>query len=386
MVQPRRLLQTINWDAFLSWQPKAPSKFLKTSVASQIETLDAMIKDVHSSAAQMDHIMEQVRGTCQSIITTTKQEAREIMADTAQRTKTMEIEYENWEEEKKQIASTHNFEPTVKLDIGGHVFITTLTTLTRYPDTMLGAMFSGRHALKKNEAGAHFIDRDGTYFREILNFLRSPESFDNSGFHGRQLRELKSEAEYYGMKDLMFPPTPSNNQEGREPVWSDNALHELCEEMNAMYGISEETLSGDVGTSTEAPTSLLGDMGRLDVEKIGNPLYDLEGWKSKLQYVVPHGEVRILASRYCYCVVDIQNSSLITPSCYNCLVVTGSDRCQASCRRDHCPSQESKGRGACEQSQSSDASRGGEGREGRGGGSTAHMLTHLCTCSTCDST
>jgi hypothetical protein len=37
-------------------------------------------------------------------------------------------------------------------------------------------MFSGRHELKKNEAGAHFIDRDGTHFNQILNFLRAPES------------------------------------------------------------------------------------------------------------------------------------------------------------------------------------------------------------------
>ena len=107
--------------------------------------------------------------------------------------------------EAKRIASTHNLEPTVKLDVGGHPFTTTLITLTRFPDTMLGAMFSGRHSLTKNEVGAHFIDRDGTYFREILNFLRSPESFDSSGFHGRQLTELKIEADFYGLKDLMFP-------------------------------------------------------------------------------------------------------------------------------------------------------------------------------------
>ena len=74
---------------------------------------------------------------------------------------------------------------------------------------MIGAMFSGRHALTKNEVGAHFIDRDGTHFREILNFLRNPESWDNSGFQGRHMTELKSEAEYYGLKGRMFPWAPA---------------------------------------------------------------------------------------------------------------------------------------------------------------------------------
>ena len=284
MVQPRRFLQAHNWDAFLRWQPKSPSKFLKSNVASEMDAMDMMIKDVHSNAAQMDGVMMQVRGTCQNIIATTKQEASEMMADAEQRTKAMKVELAKWEEEKKRIASTHHLEPTVKLDIGGHTFITTLSTLTRFPDTVLGAMFSGRHALTKNEAGAHFIDRDGTCFREILNFLRSPEAFDNSGFHGRQLRELKSEAEYYGLIDLMFPPTPP-------PL--DNALHGLCEDMNALYGIREDKSREDIKKS--ASSSLLGDLGRLDVEKVDNPLYSKrQEMMSKLKYIVSHGEVRTL--------------------------------------------------------------------------------------------
>jgi hypothetical protein len=75
-------------------------------------------------------------------------------------------------EEKKLIARTHHFENNeIKLDIGGYCFTTTLTTLTQFPDTMTGVLFSGRHSLMKNDAGAYFIDRDGRDFHHILNFL-----------------------------------------------------------------------------------------------------------------------------------------------------------------------------------------------------------------------
>ena len=284
MAQSRRFLQAHNWDTFLSWEPK-DSKLLKSSVGSQVTEMDMMIKDVHTRAAKMDEVMTQVRGTCQGIIATTTQEAREIMADAEQRTKVMQIELAKWEEEKKRIASTHNVEPTVKLDIGGHSFITTLTTLTRFPDTVLGAMFSGRHALTTNEAGAHFIDRDGTYFREILNCLRSPESFDNTGFHGRQLGELKNEAEYYGMKDIMFPPAPE-----KVSTESDSSASQgKSDNVNVLSGICEDVHSED----TEVPKSLLGDLGQLDNNKVGNTLSDLKSGKLKLRYIVPHGEVRM---------------------------------------------------------------------------------------------
>ena len=104
------------------------------------------------------------------------------------------------------------FEPTVTLNVGGHLITTTTATLTRFPDTMLGAMFSGRHALTYDKNGAYFIDRDGTHFREILNFLRgstasTPESM--AQLAPRVLEELKVVAGFYGLKDLMFP-TPAN--------------------------------------------------------------------------------------------------------------------------------------------------------------------------------
>lgn len=124
----------------------------------------------------------------------------------------LEGEKLKWEEEKETMAKKQRFEPQIKLDVGGHTFTTTLTTLTRIPDSVLGAMFSGRHTLEKNEAGAYFIDRDGTNFRHILNFLRAPENFNRSMLSQTELMQLRREAAYYQLEDIMFPPYPENQE------------------------------------------------------------------------------------------------------------------------------------------------------------------------------
>lgn len=70
-----------------------------------------------------------------------------------------------FEELTKTLNEVH-FGSTVKLNVGGKMYKTTLSTLRRDPDSMLCAMFSGRHELKADEEdGAYFIDRDGELFR-----------------------------------------------------------------------------------------------------------------------------------------------------------------------------------------------------------------------------
>lgn len=88
----------------------------------------------------------------------------------------------------------------VKLDVGGSKFTTTLSTLQNVPDTMLAAMFSGRHNTAPNAEGYYFIDRDGTHFRHILNYLRSPMDFE-IGLSKSDMIEFEREVRFYCLVD-----------------------------------------------------------------------------------------------------------------------------------------------------------------------------------------
>ena len=69
-------------------------------------------------------------------------------------------------EEKTRTLNEVHFASTIKLNVGGKIYKTTLDTLRKDPDSMLYAMFSGRFELKADEEdGAYFIDRDGELFR-----------------------------------------------------------------------------------------------------------------------------------------------------------------------------------------------------------------------------
>lgn len=90
----------------------------------------------------------------------------------------------------------------VNLNVGGHKFSTTISTLTRETDSMLARMFSDDWRNKDEcKNGECFIDRDGQHFHYILNYLRDgpsvylPENVIT-------LNELCREAEFYQLEGL----------------------------------------------------------------------------------------------------------------------------------------------------------------------------------------
>ena len=132
---------------------------------------------------------------------------KEVFEKVAKDRQELDEEKEKWEEEKKIMDNKFVFKgPRIVLDVGGMHFSTSRSTLTKYPESMLGIMFSGRHDLETMQCkdGSFFIDRDGTHFRHVLNYLRDgeevveyfPKSLD-------VLSELLREAKFYQLEGLV---------------------------------------------------------------------------------------------------------------------------------------------------------------------------------------
>ena len=120
-------------------------------------------------------------------------------AELAKRKELLNAETRDWEAEKKRVKQTTLFDKVVTLDVGGTKYRTTLSTLTKYPDSMLGVMFSGRHDLPQQEDGSYFIDRDGEVFKHILMYLRDRNICLSlfPTFSDTTLIQIKAEFEYF---------------------------------------------------------------------------------------------------------------------------------------------------------------------------------------------
>ena len=115
-------------------------------------------------------------------------------------------EKEAFDSVAKKLDHVH-FGSTIKLNVGGQYFTTSLQTLTKDTGSMLHAMFSGRFDTKPAEDGSYFIDRDGTHFRYILNYLRTGYLLIPDDKLIR--KEILEEAEFYqirGIVDELCPP------------------------------------------------------------------------------------------------------------------------------------------------------------------------------------
>ncbi|CAK6981538.1 BTB/POZ domain-containing protein KCTD14 [Scomber scombrus] len=87
--------------------------------------------------------------------------------------------------------------PVVQLNVGGLLFSTSLGQLRKHPESKLAELFSGQPKLRTDAQGRYFIDRDGSHFGAVLEFLRSDRlPTDN-------IQEVHKEAVYYNIKPLI---------------------------------------------------------------------------------------------------------------------------------------------------------------------------------------
>lgn len=91
----------------------------------------------------------------------------------------------------------------IKLNVGGRHFVTSLTTLTADPNSMLAAMFSGRHKLDLDEDMSVFVDRNGDAFAHLLEWLRTghipPKVLESES----ERKTVLIEARYFQLEELM---------------------------------------------------------------------------------------------------------------------------------------------------------------------------------------
>ncbi|KAM8769428.1 BTB/POZ domain-containing protein KCTD14 [Acanthopagrus schlegelii] len=87
--------------------------------------------------------------------------------------------------------------PVVQLNVGGHLFTTFLSTLRKHPDSRLAELFSGQPKLRTDTQGRYFLDRDGSHFGAVLEFLRS------DCVPTENIQEVHREALYYNIKPLI---------------------------------------------------------------------------------------------------------------------------------------------------------------------------------------
>ncbi|KAL6062240.1 BTB/POZ domain-containing protein kctd14 [Balamuthia mandrillaris] len=104
----------------------------------------------------------------------------------------------------------------VRLDVGGKTFTTSQSTLTRFPDSLLGKMFSGRHPLDQDEEGRVFLDRDGKLFAYVLDFLRdeAPQQQWQPPADPQLQQKVLREFQYFGI------PFPSSSSTAPSPSTS----------------------------------------------------------------------------------------------------------------------------------------------------------------------
>ena len=116
---------------------------------------------------------------------------------------------QNLDDKKKHIRKDDNDNyrknEFVRLNVGGVIFITTLTTLKSCPESSLSKMFSSDNSsyrdILKDESGAFLIDSSPTMFGYILDWCRYKQLILKE--NTVDLNSLEAVADYFCLEDML---------------------------------------------------------------------------------------------------------------------------------------------------------------------------------------
>lgn len=168
------------------------------------ETLRAALADLERREGELEERLRTVDAQCQEKVAAMEALAADKLKEVEEaHTRCMHVhEQARARLETLRGQVEHGQSGRIKLNVGGSVFETTIATLTKFPDTFFYAAFvsfnSGKPA-PLDADGCYFIDRNGTHFGGILDFLRKGKV--RLPVDAGDIDDLMDEVRYYMLEE-----------------------------------------------------------------------------------------------------------------------------------------------------------------------------------------
>ena len=146
-----------------------------------------------AARATVQTLVGRIRVEAERVVQAVEEARRQGLAEVEEKRAALEEELRAMEQVQRAQDSR------VELDVGGQRYCTSIATLTSKPGCMLSAMFSGRYPLNEEADGSVFIDRDGSAFGFVLEFLRDGVVALDALADVQLLRRVKREFDYYAI-------------------------------------------------------------------------------------------------------------------------------------------------------------------------------------------